>query len=205
MQMRINSTNQGDTMNKARSERFSAAAASVCTLIAAALLCTMPAQAQQIRVSPHETISAVIDTNRVTIVYGRPYSKDPKGDQIRKIWGALVPYDKPWRLGADEATLLVTQLPIVIGNTTVPPGAYTLFFLPVAEGTSKLIINKQIGQWGLTYDEKQDFARVDAKKEPLDKAADQFTMSIVKNPSGGGIIRLMWENTQFSIPFMVKK
>ena len=192
-------------MNIARSNRFPAAAVLLCMFVTTALLCTRPVLAQQQRVSPHETISAVIDTNRVTIVYGRPYSKDPKGDQIRKIWGTLVPYDKPWRMGADEATLLITQLPIVIGATTVPAGAYTMFFLPVAEGTSKLIISKQLGQWGLQYDEKQDFARVDAKKEPLDKTLDQFTMAVEKNPAGGGFIRLMWENTQFAIPFTVKK
>ena len=33
--------------------------------------------AQQKRISPHETVSAVIDGSRVTVVYGRPYTKDP--------------------------------------------------------------------------------------------------------------------------------
>ncbi len=169
------------------------------------LALTLPATAQQKRISPHETISTVVDGSRITIVYGRPYSKDPKGDQIRKIWGALVPYDKVWRMGADEATLFITQQPLAIGETIVPAGAYTLFFYPVAEGASKLIISKQIGQWGTQYDEKQDLARVDAQKEALDPAVDQFTMAIVRNPAGGGTIRLMWENTQFSIPFTVKK
>jgi hypothetical protein len=166
----------------------------------------LPAMAQQKRLSPHETISSVIDGNRVTIVYGRPYTKAPKTGEMRKIWGGLVPYGKIWRTGADEATLLITQKPIVIGDTTVPAGAYTLFTLPTEDGKAKLVINKQLGQWGLQYDEKQDLARVDLTREAVDTAVDQFTMSVGANKgAGGGIIKLIWENTQFSVAFTVQK
>jgi len=177
-------------------------------IIAALIISALPLMAQQKRVSPHETISQVFDgsrNNRVIIVYGRPYSKDPKTGETRKIWGTLVPYGKVWRTGADEATLLITQKQIVMGETTIPAGTYTLYTLPQTDGTAKLIINKQLGQWGLTYDEKQDLARIDLKKTALDAPVDQFTMAVEKNPTGGGVIKLMWENTQFSLPFTVEK
>ncbi|HET7535727.1 MAG TPA: DUF2911 domain-containing protein [Candidatus Didemnitutus sp.] len=158
------------------------------------------------RVSPHETISSRIDGNRVTIVYGRPYSKDPKSGNVRKIWGELVPFDKVWRLGADEATLLVTQEPLDLGGTALPAGAYTLYLLPAADGSAKLLVNKQIGQWGADiYNEKTEFARVDLKKDTLDPALDQFAMSIEKNGNTGGVIKLGWEKTQYSVTFAVKK
>lgn len=176
--------------------------------IGAIVVSTLPLMAQQKRVSPHETISAMVDGNRVMVVYGRPYTKNPKTGESRKIWGELVPYGKVWRTGADEATLLVTQKPIVFGETTIPAGAYTLFTLPNEDGTAKLIINKQVGQWGIgpgSYDEKQDVARIDLKKDALDAPVDQFTMSVSKNPSGGGVLKIMWENTQFSAPFTVQK
>ncbi|HEY2140363.1 MAG TPA: DUF2911 domain-containing protein, partial [Chthoniobacterales bacterium] len=60
------------------------------------------------RVSPHETVNASVGDAKITIVYGRPYSKDPKSGEKRKIWGTLVPYNKVWRMGADEATILTT-------------------------------------------------------------------------------------------------
>ena len=168
-----------------------------------------PSMAQQHpRVSPHETVSKVIDGNRVMIVYGRPYTKDPKSGQDRKIWGDLVPYGEVWRTGADEATLLITQKPIVIADTTIPAGAYTLWTLPNQDGTAKLIINKQIGQWGLgpgSYDEKQDLVRVDLKKEAVDTPVDQFTMAVSKDPSSGGVLSMVWEKTEFSVPFTVQK
>jgi hypothetical protein len=170
-------------------------------LIITALLGALPLMAQPKKLSPHETISAVSDGNRVTVIYGRPYTKDPKTGEARKIWGGLVPYGKVWRTGADEATLLITQKPIVMGGTTIPAGAYTLFTLPAEDGSAKLIINKQLGQWGLQYDEKQDLARVDLKKDTLDKPVDQFTMAVTRN----GELKMMWFNTQYSVPFTVQK
>ena len=173
----------------------------------------LPLSAQDIiRKSPHETIGLMVDGNRVTIVYGRPYSKNPENGKIRKIWGELVPYDEVWRMGADEATLLITQQPILLGNTTIPAGAYTLWLLLAKEGPAKLIVNKQIGQWGIKkggaddgYHASLDMLQVDLKKEPLEKTVSQFTMDIVQKPAGGGVLKLMWENTQFSVPFTLKK
>src|SRR5271166_4885837 len=96
-------------------------------VVAATLVGASPATAQaqkkqRQRLSPHETITAVIDGCDVKIVYGRPYTKKPGTAEVRKIWGGLVPYDKVWRTGADEATLLTTTKPIVIGDLTLPAG-----------------------------------------------------------------------------------
>lgn len=172
-----------------------------CALVITALLGASPLMAQQKRVSPHETISAVVDGNRITVVYGRPYTKDPHSGEPRKIWGGLVPFGQVWRTGADEATLLITQKPILLGDTPVPAGTYTLYTLPEENGSAKLIVNKQTGQWGTQYDEKQDLGRIDMKKETLDKPVDQFTMAI----SRSGELKLMWENTGYSVPIKVQK
>ncbi len=157
------------------------------------------------RVSPHETITADIDGSTVTIVYGRPYTKDPKTGAARKIWGELVPFGKVWRTGADEATLLTTKEPLDIGGTTIPAGTYSLFTLPEQSGGAKLIVNKQTGQWGTKYDEKEDLARIEMKKEAVSKPVDQFTMALEKNPAGGGTLKLTWENTQYSVALKAKK
>jgi hypothetical protein len=157
------------------------------------------------RVSPHETVNATIDDAQITIVYGRPYTKDPKTGQVRKIWGGLVPFGKPWRTGADEATLLTTSKAIEIGGTNLPAGRYSLFTQPEENGASKLIINKQTGQWGTKYDASQDLARVDLSKGSLDQPVDQFTIAVDKNMAGGGVLKLMWEKTRYSVPFTVRK
>ena len=156
------------------------------------------------RVSPHETVSAVIDGNRVTITYGRPYTTKPGTSEARKIWGALVPYGQVWRTGADEATVLITQKNLDMGGTIIPAGAYTLWTVPEENG-GKLVICKEIGQWGTQYKEGQDLARVDLKRESLESPVHQFTIAISKAPGGGGEIKLQWEDAQYIAPFTVKK
>jgi hypothetical protein len=162
--------------------------------------------APRARTSPHETISARIDGNRVTVIYGRPYTKDPKSGAPRKIWGGLVPYDKVWRTGADEATVLITQQALDLGGTALPAGAYTLYTLPAADGSAQLLVNKLVGQWGADpYDASQEFARIALKKDELKTDVDQFTMALEKNPGGGGVLKLAWEMTQYAVTYTVKK
>jgi Protein of unknown function (DUF2911) len=175
--------------------RFSVAA----LLAAVGFIVAWPAVGQQPRKSPHETISEVIGGkggNRITISYGRPLAKG------RKIWGDLVPYGKAWRTGADEATLFVNQAPIKIGDATIPAGSYTLYTVPAETGVSKLAFSKKIGAWGIPVNEKDDLVRVDMKKEALDKKVEQFTISITPEKGGqSGVLKLMWEDAQFSVAF----
>jgi hypothetical protein len=165
--------------------------------------------APRARVSPHETISATIGGRngpRVTLTYGRPYSKDPKTGEIRKIWGGLVPWGKADRLGSDEATLLITQQPLVIGATTIPAGAYTLYSVPSETGATKLAFSSNLGKWGIPVDETHDVARVDLVKSTLEKSVDQLTITIEQDAAtGGGSLNIWWETTKFSLPFTIKK
>jgi len=161
------------------------------------------AQEKKSRVSPHETINATIDGDQITIVYGRPYTKDPKSGEKRKIWGELVPFDKVWRMGADEATLLTTQQPIELGGKPIPAGTYSLFMLPRGDKGASLIVNKQTGQWGTKYDEKQDLVRVEMKQDAVGVPVDQLTIAVEKNPSGGGTLKVAWEGAQYSTDIKV--
>ncbi|HVS51196.1 MAG TPA: DUF2911 domain-containing protein [Opitutaceae bacterium] len=192
---------------------LSAAAFLVATLSLSAQAPSAPAAAAP-RVassggtSPHETTSQTFDgrrDNRVIIVYGRPYSKAPRTGEIRKIWGALVPYGKVWRMGSDEATMLVTQQNLDLGGTVLPAGAYTLDMQPEADGSAKLIVGKRLGQWGIPYDGSKEVARIDMKRSDAEKPADQFTITLVRNPAGGGTLNATWENTTYSVAFTFPK
>jgi hypothetical protein len=160
--------------------------------------------------SPHETISAVIGDrhagNRITLTYGRPFTKDPKTGEPRKIWGGLVKWGEAYRLGADEATVLLTPRALLVGGTTIPAGAYTLYLVPSETGASKLAFSSTVGKWGDPVDETHDLARIDLTKEPLEKAVDQLTIALANDSAtGAGTVKIMWENTQFSLPFTVKQ
>ena len=182
-------------------------------VVAATLACASPAMAQATkkkmqRVSPQATVTCTIDGSEIKLVYGRPFTVKPGTTEVRKIWGGLVPFGKVWRTGANEATLLTTKDPIEIGGTTLPAGSYNLFTVPEEDGSAKLVINKKLRRWGIPYEEAaekaNELARIDLKKETLDKAVDQFTMAI-EPASSGGVLKMAWEKTQYSVPFSVKK
>ena len=44
-----------------------------------------------------------------------------------------------------------------------------------------------------------DLARVDLKKDTLDTPVDQLTLAIEKDNAGGGVLKIMWANTQYSV------
>jgi hypothetical protein len=132
--------------------------------------------------------------------------KDPKTGEPRKIWGGLVPWGKADRLGADEATLLLTQKPLVFGRTTIPAGAHTIYIVPSETGPSKLAFSSNLGKWGVPVDETKDLARIDLTKSTLEQPVDQLTIGVEKDAaSGGGVLKIKWENTEFSAPFTVVK
>lgn len=171
------------------------------------LLVALPLHAEEHkRVSPHETVSATIDGAQIKIVYGRPYTKDPKTSEMRKIWGTLVKYGEVWRMGADEATLFTTDKDLMLGETKIPAGSYSLYLQPEENGAAKLFVNKQTGQWGTKHDEAQDLATIEMKKTSLKKAVDQFTIELDKGAGdNGGMLRLQWEEAEYSAPIKAAK
>lgn len=148
-------------------------------------------------VSPPGSADVTLKGQQITITYGRPSMRG------RKIMGELVPYGKVWRTGANEATTLTTPVDLDIGGTNVPAGKYTLWTLP-SEGTWKLIINKQTGQWGTEYSEDQDLARVDMQKSQTSAPVEQFTMSWKKTGDDRADLVLEWENTRVWVPVRAK-
>ncbi len=189
--------------------RFKFIALLTAAVLGSTALFAQEKKAKKARPSPPATVSADIDGNEVKIAYSRPGAKNPKSGEVRKIWGGLVPYGQVWRTGANEATLLTVAKPIVIGGYSLAAGTYSLFTVPQADGSAKLIINKKTGQWGIPYkeaDEKaNELARIDLKKGKTDGNVDPFTMAVEKTGAGAGVIKMAWEDTQYSVAFTNKK
>jgi len=175
--------------------RLVAAALMAAALFAIPLALTL--NAQQPPLSPPGQASVKIGPATITIDYSRPSVR------ARKIMGGLVPYDKVWRTGANAATTLKTDAALDIGGATVPAGTYTIYSWP-GEKAWKLIINKQTGQWGTQYDEKQDLARVDLKVESLPAPVEMFTMTLTAAGANAGTLTLEWETTKLSVPVKLK-
>src|SRR5271156_894034 len=102
--------------------------------------------------SPLCTLKQRIGITDVEITYSRP------GVKGRHVFGALVPYGKLWRAGANQATKISFSTPVKLNGTDIAAGAYALFAIPTKEEWT-LIINKDSEQAGTgKYDEKLDVA-----------------------------------------------
>src|SRR5688572_26731704 len=126
------------------------------------LLTALPlaAQIEIPRPSPHATVSQTIGTTTITVDYHRP------GVKNRTIWGGLVPYDSPWRMGANEATTISFSDPVKIGGTDIPAGKYS-FSAMTARDKWTLSLTKDPGQWGAYgYDQSEDQVRVTVTPVP---------------------------------------
>jgi len=145
--------------------------------------------------SPPDSVRAHVGGAAVGVRYSRPSMRG------RTIFGTVVPWDKVWRTGANEATIFETSADLLVAGTTVPAGQYSLWTIP-APGGWKLIVNKNTGQWGTDYDAQYDLARLDMKVETLKQPVEQFTIAV--EPKGkGGVLKLEWEKTRASVPLSV--
>jgi hypothetical protein len=150
----------------------------------------------QSKPSPSETATGTVAGSDIKISYSSPAVKG------RKIWGGLVPYDKVWRTGANEATIFETSKDVKIGNKTLPAGKYSLYTTP-GEKEWKVIFNSQTGQWGINRDgSTSDDASKDVlvtTVKPMKSKAMNERFKIEVNSKG---FVLLWENV--AVPVMIK-
>ncbi len=142
---------------------------------------------------------------RIAIDYGQPHLR---GRNVIGMPG-VVPWDTAWRTGANMATQLSTEVDLTIGNTFVPRGVYTLFSLPTRNGW-KLIISKEVLQWGTDYDPTRDFARIDLRQRTLAEPIESLTFWLIPaiEPQTSttfphGVLKFAWGNTELSTDWRV--
>jgi hypothetical protein len=143
------------------------------------------------RVSQKATVMQRVGLTDVTIVYSRP------GVKGREIWGGLVPYDKVWRTGANEATTLSVSTDVTIEGTKVPAGTYSLYTLPGKDEWT-VILNKTSKQWGTNYDASQDLTRIKVKPQSGSQV-EWMTFSFPEVSENSATLELAWEKLRLPI------
>lgn len=136
--------------------------------------------------SPRKELSGAIDGVPVTINYGSPAVND------RTIYGDLVPYNKVWRTGANEATRITFGGDVLVGaeGKTLPAGTYSLFTLPASRESWTIVFNKVADQWGAyDYDDAEDAVRVSGVSMPNEERAERMDFVL-----DGEMVKLMWDD-----------
>ena len=142
-------------------------------------------------------VSTNVGHAQIEVDYGVPLKRG------REIFGALVPFDRVWRTGANRATHFSTSRPLRFGDDVLPAGSYTLFTIPRPDRWT-LIVNRNVDINGQAYDAAADALHVDMAVRRLDHVVEPFTIVVEPNGPGDGLLRLRWDDTEAWVPFAVE-
>jgi len=172
------------------------------TIFAIAFATALPLAAQQAqapqlkvpRASQKQVVTQTAGFTDITITYSRP------GVKGRTIFGGLVPYDKVWRTGANEATTIAFSDDVTINGQPLPKGTYSLHTIPGKDQWT-IVFNNTANQWGsFNYDPAKDALRVTAKPHG-DEFHEWLTFEIPDVSPDSATIAIKWAN--LAVPFTV--
>jgi hypothetical protein len=153
--------------------------------------------------SPPATASVTIGGQSLKVQYSAPSVRG------RKIFGdggllSRDPTYPAWRAGANSATTFKTDAALDVGGLAVPAGTYTLYVWVKDPDQWDLIISKQTGQWGLSYNASADLGRVKMTMSKPAALVETLKYTLSDKGAGAGELRLEWEQHVATVPVHVK-
>jgi hypothetical protein len=165
----------------------------VCAVLVGLAAGPAVAQLKLPAASPAAKVVQDVGLTTISVEYSSPAVKG------RKIWGELVPWEKPWRTGADASTKITFSRDVTFGGKPVPAGTYAIVTLPAQKGWT-LVLSKELGLWqGKTYDPKDDVVRVSATTAAIphrERLAFIFSNTTDNDTS----LDMEWEKLRVSVP-----
>ncbi len=162
------------------------------------------------RSSPMGTARITLGDTYLRVVYSRPYKRGRDNIFGTEDSGALVPYGKIWRTGANEATEITLTGDINIGGMDLAAGTYSIFTTP-GETDWKVHINSALGLNGTgSFDAEAgkfvpadlpatDVLVLEVDPEMLEEEVDQFTIAFDAVDDGADLC-LRWITTEVCLP-----
>lgn len=165
------------------------------------LLVTTAAHAQQApelpQPSPKARVEQRVGLTDVSVDYSSPAVKG------RAIWGGVVPYDKPWRTGANAATKLTVSRDFTFAGKPVPAGSYALYTIP-SKANWTVALSSSLDAWGNDgFDTKKDVVRVALKPAAATASRERMAFSFANTTDSATQLDLEWEKLRVSIPITV--
>ena len=155
--------------------------------------------------SPSAQATVTIAGKTLTVKYSAPSVRGREGHLFGP--GGKISTDRNypvWRAGANAATAFHTDADLDVAGLTVPAGNYTLFVLVEDQNAWQLIVNKQTGQSGLSYDKAQDLGRVQMTMSKPPTLVEMLKYTLSDEGGNKGKLDLAWENHVATVPITVK-
>jgi len=143
--------------------------------------------------SQHAVVKQRVGLTDVEVDYSRPNKNN------RDIFGGLVPFDKPWRTGANQPTKVTISAPVKVGDKDVAAGEYVLYTIPGANDWA-IIFSKNLKAQSLADHKPEDeAARVTAKPVALAAPAETFTIGFEDLRANSATMYLEWDKTRVPV------
>ena len=127
------------------------------------------------------------------VIYSRPQK------QGRPIFGGLVKYDTPWRLGANESTEIEFFSAATVAGKSVKPGRYILYCIP-QETKWTFVLNSNLYSWGLEQNRQKDLMQFEVPVEKTNLAIEYFTIACEKRSDKSTALVFLWDDVKTSLP-----
>jgi len=165
---------------------------------AAPFACWIRGSAAQLaqRPSPLDSVAVDVGGATVKLCYSRPSARG------RKIMGGLVPFEQPWRLGANEATSIHVPFAAEVAGVRVEPGTYTLYAIPGA-ASWQIVVNRGVERWGIPIDAEvraRDVSAGTVPTESLGAPVETLTLKFAPAAGTGTELVVEWEKTRVRVP-----
>jgi hypothetical protein len=157
------------------------------------------AQVEHPRISPATTIIQRVGLSEIRVDYSRPGAKG------RKIIGEVVPYNRIWRVGANESTKITFSDSVKLNDNWIPRGTYALYAIP-HEKEWTIIIHKNTTHWGdgrTKYNADEDQLRFTVTPVLTSAHTENFMISFDRITHQSAQLKLEWEFIQvvFQVEF----
>ena len=148
--------------------------------------------------SPQGTAVFDKDDLKMEVTYYRPYKK---GRLIfgHESQGALLPYGKYWRLGANLVTKIEVNQGITFAGVDLDAGSYRLYAYPQESYWELIVHTDPFGSSAQEPDPAGIIARVNLEKSSLNEIVEQFTIDFETSPKNI-LLRMRWDTTEINIP-----
>ncbi|MEW7277991.1 DUF2911 domain-containing protein [Aquimarina sp. 2201CG1-2-11] len=163
------------------------------------LTTSLKAQLRTPALSPEATIIQMIGLTEVKVTYSRPHIRN------RIIFGddGIVPYSEFWRTGANAATKITFSDPVVIANTPLKKGTYTILTKPEENAWTLYFYPYESRNWN-SYITNTPVATIPTESFTTPKKTESFTIAINDVTLDSAKLSILWENTGISIPIITQ-
>ncbi|MBA2746230.1 MAG: DUF2911 domain-containing protein [Flavisolibacter sp.] len=129
------------------------------------------------------------------VIYSRPHR------QGRTVFGGLLKFGEPWRLGANEATEIEFFVPVTIDGRRLNKGRYTMYVIPF-DGRWTIVFNSNLDVWGLTPNPSKDVLKVDVNVEVTSQHVEYFSM-VFQDAAKGADLIMAWDTIVAKLPIEI--